>query len=247
MTEWYYAVGDERQGPVDTAEIERLIEVGTVTPDTLVWKAELANWEPARSHFTFTGATPPPLQQAAPEADTNPEIGPDGLYVGAPSREFMEAAKVCMSKYATFSGRASRSEFWFFYLFTYIVVFVAQIVDVVLIMAIAASGVPFFVPIFSVIAIFGLLLPQLAVSWRRIHDLDRTGWWLGGGMLVSLVFYIAIIVVAIAGEASGQFSSEPPPAFFALIGFFVLGMLIYGIVIFIFYVTKGTLGPNRFG
>ena len=247
MTEWYYAVGDERQGPVDAAEIERLIEAGTVTPNTLVWKAELANWEAARSHFTFTGAMPPPIQRQAPAPEDNPEIGRDGLYVGAPSREFVEAAKVCMSKYATFSGRASRSEFWFFYLFTYLVIFVAQILDFALIMAIAVSGVPFFVPIFTVISVFGLLLPQLSVSWRRLHDLDRTGWWLGGGMLASLLFYAVIIAVAVGSAASGEFSNEPPAAFIALIGLFAFGMLVYAIVLFIFYVTRGTLGPNRFG
>ncbi len=248
MTEWFYATGDTRNGPVDTAEIERLIEAGTVTPDTLVWKAELANWEVARSHFTFMGATPPPIQQVAALAAANPDIGPDGLYVGAPSREFIDATKVCLSKYATFSGRASRSEFWFFYLFWNLLVVVAQILDFAIIFALIASEVPFFFPIFTMLAVFGMMLPQLAVSWRRLHDIDRTGWWLGAGMIAIFLFYAGIIGVVVASEASGGFQgSEPPPALALAIGLLFLGMIPYAITIFVFYVTRGTLGPNRFG
>lgn len=188
---------------------------------------------------------PSPAYGAAP---ANGQIGPDGLYVGAPSREFVEAAKVCLSKYATFSGRASRSEFWFFYLFYILIVMVAQVIDIAIIAAIAASGVPFFIPIFSFIVILGMILPQLAVSWRRLHDIDRTGWWLGGAMLASIAFYAVIIgFVVVADAGGGDLPSEPPVGFFVAFGLFMLLSLAYGITIFIFYLTKGTLGPNRFG
>ena len=43
---WYYALGNERQGPIDDAALDRLIATGVVTADTLVWKAGMADWQP---------------------------------------------------------------------------------------------------------------------------------------------------------------------------------------------------------
>ena len=43
---WYYALGNERQGPIDDAALDRLIATGVVTPDTLVWSAGMADWQP---------------------------------------------------------------------------------------------------------------------------------------------------------------------------------------------------------
>jgi len=225
----------------------------------------MPDWDAAQNHFTFAPSAPPPVREpeptpppaAAPAAapawtgaaspQTDPNIGPYGLYVGAPSREFVEAAKVCLSKYATFRGRASRSEFWFFYLFYMLVAFVAQIIDVALIFAVFATGVPFFLPIFTTIVTLGMFLPQLAVSWRRLHDIDRTGWWLGDAFLVGAIFYGVIIALVIGTAPTGDFGSEPPAALLVAAPIFVLLGFAWGITIFIFYLTKGTLGPNRFG
>lgn len=253
MATWYYAVGDDRQGPVAATEVERLIAARRISGDTLVWREGLDGWEPAMRHFSFAAAAPPPLNSATPPPPipagpsvSDPNIGTDGLYIGAPSREFVEAAKICLTKYATFSGRASRSEFWFFYLFWNILVFVAQMVDLAIIFALVTAEVPFFFPFLTTIAVFGMILPQLAVSWRRLHDIDRTGWWLGGAMIATFLFYAVIVAFAVAsGMIEG--ADEPPAAFLAMLGIFVIGMMAYSITIFIFYVTKGTLGPNRFG
>ncbi|MBF9043127.1 DUF805 domain-containing protein [Rhodobacterales bacterium HKCCE4037] len=257
MASWYHADGDERLGPVEASEIERLIGTGHITRDTLVWRDGLDGWERADRHFAqaFVTPAPPPVPEGVPKVMARPDqhgnedeqIGRDGLYVGAPSREFIEAAKVCLSKYATFSGRASRSEFWFFYLFCYVVMFVAQILDFAIIAGLASTGGPIFIPVFTLITTFGLLIPQIAASWRRLHDIDRTGWWLGGGMIAMVLFYGALFGFVVSQEASGTFDGEPPEAFFALFGLSFLVILGYAITLFIFYVTKGTLGPNRYG
>jgi hypothetical protein len=57
---WYYAIGNERQGPVDDAELDRLIASRTVTPDTLVWRAGMADWQP------LAQARPPAARPAPP-------------------------------------------------------------------------------------------------------------------------------------------------------------------------------------
>jgi|SRR5690625_3294 len=94
-----------------------------------------------------------------------------------------------LKKYAVFSGRARRKEYWFFFLFNLIITFVLGFID----------G---FAGTFSVDAGIGLLggiyalavlLPGIAVSVRRLHDTERSGWWL----LISLVPIIGFIVLLV--------------------------------------------------
>ena len=79
---------------------------------------------------------------------------------------FGKSIQSCFSKYVTFKGRACRSEFWWWYLFTFLVGFVASIIDV----KISTSAV-------SLIVNLVFLLPGLAVAVRRIHDSNHNGWW----------------------------------------------------------------------
>jgi uncharacterized membrane protein YhaH (DUF805 family) len=95
----------------------------------------------------------------------------DTAPVTTPARgsSFGEAIRTCFSKYATFSGRASRSEYWFFSLFITIVISVGAIIDYA-----AGSHIP------SLLIWLVILLPSFAVQVRRLHDIDRTGWWVLG-------------------------------------------------------------------
>ena len=97
---------------------------------------------------------------------------------------FGEAVKTCLSKYVTFSGRARRSEFWWFYLFLIIVSFVASLLDAMLGLQVMTTttteGTTAFVYnpgwIQTVVGL-AFILPWLAVTVRRLHDKDATGWW----------------------------------------------------------------------
>lgn len=75
---------------------------------------------------------------------------------------FPTAITTCFSKFATFSGRATRSEFWWFYLFTLLLTWFAQ-------MAVGVS-------IAGIVSI-AMILPLWAAGARRLHDIGRTGWW----------------------------------------------------------------------
>jgi uncharacterized membrane protein YhaH (DUF805 family) len=77
------------------------------------------------------------------------------------------AISVCFKKYATFSGRASRSEYWFFYLFYIIIYVIGMVVE-------GAAGVVGL----SYLFILPIWLPTLAASVRRMHDTDHSGWFL---------------------------------------------------------------------
>ncbi len=74
---------------------------------------------------------------------------------------FGQAISTCLSKYVTFSGRASRPEFWWFFLFQILI-------------SIAAS---WFGDVVSSLVGLALLLPAIAVGTRRLHDIGRSGWW----------------------------------------------------------------------
>lgn len=256
---WFYADGETRIGPVSPDEIGRLVEDGKIGPDTLVWRRGLTDWEPARQHFAAaTGA--PPLPGSAPpaahwsagphaEGPGGSTLGADGLYIGAPYRNFGDAIRVCFEKFVRFKGRASRSEYWWFFLFSLLGSIATSLVDMALV------GVQSEVsPISSIFSIV-LFLPTMAVTWRRLHDTGRSGWLIGG-------FYIAILVVAVLvlSVAAGQvgydvmmnnnFEAAGREMAGGLVGIMVLiglAVLAYSITILVFLCQTGQPGPNRYG
>lgn len=133
---------------------------------------------------------------------------------------FVDAIKTCFGKYATFSGRAARSEFWYFALFYFIVATVLSVADTALFGArevamMAAdgfdTGMNFSMawqpqPLSGIFMLI-MLLPSISVAVRRLHDTNRSGWW----------YWIALI---------------------PFIGF---------IVLLVFFVGKGTDGDNDYG
>jgi uncharacterized membrane protein YhaH (DUF805 family) len=97
---------------------------------------------------------------------------------------FGEAIKSGFSKYVTFSGRACRSEFWYWTLFAILVAIAASIIDRELVDTDTGLVQP--------LTGLALFLPGLAVGIRRLHDIDRSGWWF------LIVFTIIGLVVLIA-------------------------------------------------
>jgi uncharacterized membrane protein YhaH (DUF805 family) len=94
-----------------------------------------------------------------------------------------------LKKYADFSGRARRMEYWMFSLFNLLIVLALLIVDSTLGLQIGDEGLG----VLSVIYVFAVLVPSIAVSVRRLHDTDRSGWWL----LITFVPLIGDIVLLI--------------------------------------------------
>lgn len=97
--------------------------------------------------------------------------GPPALYdEGGASMGFGQAIATCFRKYAVFGGRASRSEYWFFVLFEILLYIALMIADLALFRG--------SVNVLSTLASLVLLLPGLAVLVRRLHDTDRSAWWI---------------------------------------------------------------------
>ena len=121
---------------------------------------------------------------------------------------FGVAISSCFSKYVTFSGRASRSEYWWFVLFLFLGQIALGAVDVMMFGA-GAQGVG------PLGGLFGLVvfLPGLSAIVRRLHDIGRSGWWYWILMipLVGFVASIAFLVVMLLRGTPGPNRYGPDP------------------------------------
>ncbi|MGG5807908.1 DUF805 domain-containing protein [Falsiroseomonas sp. CW058] len=104
---------------------------------------------------------------------------------------FGDAVRTCLNNYVTLSGRARRSEFWYFFLFQMLMQFAAGVLDAAILGGSGAVGM---------LVSLGLLLPSIAVAVRRLHDTGRSGWWL----LIALVPLIGWIVLVIFYVGRGE-------------------------------------------
>lgn len=136
--------------------------------------------------------------------------------------EFKEAVTVCLTKkYCSFKGRASRSEFWWFCLFTLLLNIAVAIVGAI---------APAMASILSAVQALWLLLPTVAVATRRLHDRDLSGWWQA---LPAALMLPGLIGLAVDAEW-----------LFIVVA---LAVSIASIGLMVVYAFKGTTGPNRFG
>ncbi|QKE65280.1 DUF805 domain-containing protein [Aquipseudomonas campi] len=111
-----------------------------------------------------------------------------------------------LKKYAVFDGRARRKEYWFFVLFNLIASVVLSIIDGVIGTFSAESGIGLLSGVYSL----AVLLPAIGVSIRRLHDTNRSGWWLLIG-LIPLVGAIVLIVFMVQDSTAGdnQYGANP--------------------------------------
>lgn len=148
---------------------------------------------------------------------------------------FGDAIRSCFSKFVTFSGRARRSEYWFFVLFGILVAIPAAIVDAVLFPDIHGNG-----PVQGVTSLV-LFLPSLSVTVRRLHDRDWSGFWLLGIYIYAFAAICALVMLFVSGIKDPIEHSLP------LIALLALGGVGYGIFLFVLSVLPGTQGPNKYG
>lgn len=105
-----------------------------------------------------------------------------------------------LEKYAVFSGRARRSEYWYFLLFYLLIYIFLAFVDGMMGTFSAQSQIG----LLSGVFVLGMLIPSLSVAVRRLHDTDHSGWWL----LISLIPIIGAIVLLVFTVQDSQASSN---------------------------------------
>lgn len=189
------------------------------------------------------------------------------LHEKQPRMTFKEAVSACMSKYATLSGRARRSEYWWFSLFILLLtsfpVIALSIVNLVQGGSLTVdpeklSSTPdVVVTIFEVmLALVCLLflLPSIAVQVRRLHDTGRSGWWLVWSLLSRIPYEITSVFVLGGSYAESRnvitnlvhgFQASPVGGSLLLL----FSLLSWGmsIVILVFMLQDSDKGENRFG
>lgn len=123
---------------------------------------------------------------------------------------FLDAIRSCLSRYVGFSGRAPRSEYWYWALFSFLVSIAASVLD--------ASGLADFalgdeetVGVAEILVTLALTLPGLAVTVRRLHDIGRSGWWLLL-MFVPILGWIALLIWTLAKSDADANRFGPPYA-----------------------------------
>lgn len=125
---------------------------------------------------------------------------------------FTEAVRSVFSNYAIFRGRAPRSEFWWFVLFTLIASFVLGLVDSVIVGPIlglsplSGHGARPLDALFSL----AILIPSLAVAARRLHDTGRSAWWLLIGLVPLFGWLVFLYFAAQPSETVTNEYGAPP-------------------------------------
>jgi uncharacterized membrane protein YhaH (DUF805 family) len=116
--------------------------------------------------------------------------------------DFVTAVKTALGKFATFEGRARRAEYWWFALFNLLVMVLTMTLDAVVF---GGEMAPF-----NIVASLVLLVPNIAVGVRRLHDLDRSGWWYLI-LLVPLVGLVLLLVWSVMRGTQGanRFGADP--------------------------------------
>jgi len=161
----------------------------------------------------------------------------------------MEWMLMPLRRYAEFTGRSRRMEFWMYQLGVWLLWIALWVVTMAVGFGAASAArdpaagmvglfasLGIFMVVYAVLGL-GLLIPSLAVAVRRLHDTDRSGWWL----LAPLGPYVLAIVITVMGAAA-QSS--------ALIGIgFIVNILVLvaAVALLVFYCLPGTPGPNKYG
>ena len=114
-----------------------------------------------------------------------------------------------LKNYATFSGRARRKEYWIFFLISALISIVLTLLDILL----GTYSMKYEAGLFSGLYSLLILIPSIAVVVRRLHDTDRSGWWI----LISLIPLIGVIVLFVfmcldSQPGTNRFGANPKEA-----------------------------------
>ncbi len=112
-----------------------------------------------------------------------------------------EAVRSVLSQYATFTGRARRSEFWFWELATIIASIVTSVIDQII-------GIP----LTGAVVGLAVIIPGLAVGARRLHDIGKSGWWQLLVFIPIVGWIILIVWWATDSNPDNQYGPSPKGA-----------------------------------
>ena len=113
-----------------------------------------------------------------------------------------------LKKYAEFSGRSRRKEYWMFFLFNVIILIVLSVLDSML----GTVNAPYGIGMLTGLYVLATLVPNIAVTIRRLHDTDRSGWWILLG-LIPVVGIVLLVFMFLEGtRGDNGFGPDPKAA-----------------------------------
>jgi len=118
---------------------------------------------------------------------------------------YWESIKTCFRKYAVFSGRSSRQEYLAFYLFIFLVPLLLTMIKGLLGVLLSSDY-----SIFAIIFELAVFLPGLAVTIRRLHDVNRSGWWILINLtIIGIIPFAYWTCIKKSDEGENKFGSNP--------------------------------------
>jgi uncharacterized membrane protein YhaH (DUF805 family) len=146
---------------------------------------------------------------------------------------FGEAIKSVFSKYATFSGRARRSEYWYFALFNFLIGLVLAIIGKIL---------PFLAILSSLYGL-AILIPGIAISVRRLHDIGKSGWTMLIYLIPAIIYGVLLSIMLIK-HFEGE---EPNLTLYIIFGIITFITFVLAIVFIVWMCRDSQPGENKWG
>ncbi|MBR5169186.1 MAG: DUF805 domain-containing protein [Muribaculaceae bacterium] len=191
---------------------------------------------------------PPVFNPGQPVQQPNPQYQP--MVKPRPLLGFVEAVKICFSKFFDFKGRARRSEYWWFFLFCMLVSWVFNLLGSIW-------------PALSIICLLVsivLLIPSCSVQTRRLHDTGRSGWWVVVQILLMLTAYGSLCAMLIPHADKVMVLTdnmemmnlmmdafEQSPTAVAVMGISLVLLTIVTIILIVFSVKDSHWNENKYG
>lgn len=198
MSNWHIRQGDETKGPFSDEQLKALCEAGVLNASSLAWNSDYPHWKPlAETNFIYKSVlAPPPFKpenQGSRPASSAENLSLWGFFTRAIGE-----------KYAAFTGRASRKEYWsvvlFNTLFLILIAFLGAMLDGIAGNLGQPEPRPVMTSILIIVYALGVALPGLALYVRRLHDIGLSGWL----VLVGGVPYIGGIFVLVTALIPSQ-------------------------------------------
>jgi uncharacterized membrane protein YhaH (DUF805 family) len=213
---WHYAEGERVIGPISEEQLLAAINQRRDGQDVLVWRNGFQNWQRAgdvpelKPRLAAASALPGQATPLAPQAGAIAQPAPAGF----------------VQLWFGFTGRINRAKYWLVVLVNVGLVMAAAVVA-------AVTGLMLLTPVWIAASVLFLVLlvSGLAAAAKRLHDRDKSAWWI-------LVFILLPSVISGIGQQFGE-------AFVLVTGLISLAISIWAFVEL--GCLRGTRGPNRFG
>jgi uncharacterized membrane protein YhaH (DUF805 family) len=139
-----------------------------------------------------------------------------------------------LQNYGNFNGRASRQEYWTFAIISFCISLILGLLGLFN----NIVGSMFLSQIYNLL----VLIPSLSIITRRLHDIDKSGWWAIYLTIPAIISMVLIILISVSGDIYNTTAIVIPVSI-------LLGLVFYGSIIWLLILLckKGTIGENKYG